>query len=56
MKKNVQKPLQTKQPVYNAVQNVDNTTFTIDYVPVIVGDKAAGVVHYLPDGQKNSAD
>lgn len=36
--------IQTKQPVYNAVQNVDNTTFTIDYVPVIVGDKAAGVV------------
>lgn len=36
--------METKQPVYNELQTIKNTTFSVDYVPVLVGEKAAGVV------------
>lgn len=36
--------MKTKHPVYNELQNVQNTTFSVDYVPVLVGEKAVGVV------------
>lgn len=36
--------IETKQPIYNELQNIQNTTFSVDYVPVLVGEKAAGVV------------
>lgn len=36
--------METRQPVHNELQNIQNTTFSVDYVPVLVGEKAAGVV------------
>ncbi len=41
---NCHEVMETKHPVYNELQDIQNTTFSVDYVPVLVGDKAAGVV------------
>ncbi len=38
------KAMQSGQPVYNELQPVEDTTYYVDYVPVIVGQKVAGVV------------
>ena len=36
--------MKTGQPLHNDLQDVDDTTLTVDYVPVIVEEIAAGVV------------
>lgn len=38
------KVMESEQPIYNALQNVQETTMSVDYVPVTVGDKTVGVV------------
>lgn len=38
------KVMKNRQPVYNELQQVKDTTYLVDYVPVIVGQKVAGVV------------
>ena len=36
--------MQSQQPIYNELQQIKDTTYSVDYVPVIVASKTAGVV------------
>ncbi len=36
--------MQSQQPVFNELQQIKDTTYSVDYVPVIVASKTAGVV------------
>ena len=36
--------MRTGQPLYNELQEIQNTRMSVDYTPVIVGEKPAGVV------------
>jgi len=42
--KNYQKVIDSGQPLYNELQDVQKNTLSVDYVPVIVSQKSAGVV------------